>query len=263
MPLSKLGLLLTTTLFFGPACAGATVSPAPAPLSVPAAASTAGQGRTWGEIAALPDWSGTWVLDQPSGAQATEDSFGTDGGRVPLTDKAAAERAQRRASKAQNNMSKCLPGGTPGVLQHGIMHEYLFTPGRVTMLIEDGEVRRIFTDGRPHRDLAEMDGSYMGDSIGHWEGNVLVVDTIGFPNGSLFQNYGMLATRNSHLVERIFLNDKGSIQIDSTLSDPALFKVPYKYTRSYMRSPLTLEESSCQAGNRDTGEDVDLTPPPL
>ncbi len=208
-----------------------------------------------------PDWSGVWVLDDVGGREASEDSFGTDPGRVPLTPKYMKLRAEARAARAQNNMSKCLPGGTPGVLQHGVMHEYLITPGRVTILIEDGEIRRIFTDGRPHRDLEDLADSYMGDSIGHWEGQTLVVDTIGFPNGSLFQNHGLLATINTHLVERIFKNADGDIQIDSVISDPEIFAKPYAYTRKYSPSPIEMGEPGCREGNRDDGETVDLTPP--
>jgi hypothetical protein len=218
------------------------------------------QGDSWDSIKLLPDWSGVWVLE--SGTEAAEDSFGTDGGRVPLTPKYMALRAAARAAHAQQNYSFCLPAGTPGILQHGEMHEYLFTPGRVTMLIEDGEVRRIDTNGRAHRTLDEMSRSFMGDSVGRWEGSTLVVDTIGFPKGTLFQNHGLLATKNSHLVERIFHNAQDQMQIDSTLTDPEIFAKPYVYTRIYRRSPIPLIESSCAAGNRDTGESVDLTPPP-
>jgi hypothetical protein len=213
--------------------------------------------------AALPDWSGVWVLTLTSGTEASQDSFGTDGGRVPLTPKYDALRAAAHAAHAQQNYSFCLPAGTPGILQHGELHEYLFTPGRVTMLIEDGEVRRIDTSGRAHRSLDELHSSFMGDSIGHWEGQTLVVDTIGFPRGSLFQNHGMLATIDTHLVERITRNQKDQIQIDSVLTDPEIFARPYVYTRTYERSTLPLIEPGCQAGNRDTGESVDLTPPPL
>jgi hypothetical protein len=226
------------------------------------AAFTVTPSTTSASMAALLDWSGVWSLSDDSAKLATEDSFGTDGGRVPLTPKYLAMRNKAHADHAQNNMSKCLPGGTPGILQHGVLHEYLLTPGRVTMLTEDGEVRRIYTDGRQHRPLSDMKDSFMGDSIGHWEGRVLVVDTIGFPNGSLFQNHGLLATLHSHLVERIFKNAAGQMQIDSTLSDPTIFTTPYKYTRKYDRSPLPMEEPICQAGNRDTGETIDLTPPP-
>lgn len=221
------------------------------------------QGNTWDSIKKLPDWSGVWVLSFEGGAgQAGEDAAGTDKGRVPLTPQYKKLRDDAAAAHAQNSMSTCLPAGTPGILQHGVLHEYLFTPGRVTVLIEDGEVRRIYTDGRPHVSLDELSGSYEGDSIGHWEGKTLVVDTIGFPKGSLFQNYGLRATKNTHLVERISLKDKDHLQIDSTLTDPAIFARPYSYTRGYKHTDLPLTEPMCAQNNHDTGESVDLTPPP-
>jgi hypothetical protein len=129
------------------------------------------------------------------------------------------------------------------------------------MLFEDGEVRRIYTDGRPHQPLAELNGSFMGDSVGHWEGQTLVVDTIGFPYGELWQNNGVRATVNTHLIERISLDDAGYIQIENTIDDPEIYVTPHQYTRQYQRSQLPLGEPVCAQNNRDTGVDINLTPP--
>lgn len=226
-----------------------------------AAAGHAGTAGARGSAKALPDWSGVWICDATCFA-ASEDSFGTDGGRVPLTPKYLKLRADARAARAQQNLSFCLPAGIPGIQQHGVLHEYLIDRGRVTVLYEDGEVRRIYTDGRSHRPLNEFTASFMGDSIAHWEGGTLVVDTTGFPKGTLFQNHGLLATINTHLVERIFLQDKNHLRIDSVLTDPAIFARPYQYTRVYERSTLLMEEPQCRYANHDTGESIDLTPPP-
>jgi hypothetical protein len=220
-------------------------------------------GATWNSIAKLPDWSGVWAFYLAGGGQeAAEDANGNDSGRVKLTPEYSKKRAEAAAAHAQQNLSLCLPAGTPGVLTHRILFEFLFSPGRVTMLFEDGEIRRIYTDGRRHRELRDLKQSFMGDSIGHWEGNTLVVDTIGFPNGTLWQNYGVLATIDSHLVERIFRKDKNHMQIDNVLTDPTIFAAPYKYSRLYEMSSLPIEEAQCVQGNRDTGTSVDLTPPP-
>ena len=178
-----------------------------------------------------------------------------------LTPKYQALQAASREQKTQANLSTCLPAGATAVLQHGILYEFLFTPGRVTMLFEDGEVRRIHTDGRQHQSLDELSRSFMGDSVGHWEGKTLVVDTIGFPQGELWQNYGIRATLKTHLVERITLNDEGNIQIDNTIDDPEIFTAPYSYKRQYQRTDLLLSEPTCAQNNRDTGADIDLTPP--
>jgi hypothetical protein len=212
--------------------------------------------------APLPDWSGVWVLYLEGGAQeASEDSFGTDKGRVPLTPKFTQLRDAARAARAEDNMANCHPAGVPGILQHGVLTEYLITPGRVTVLFDDGEVRRIATDGRPHRGLDELGSSYMGDSTGHWDGAALVVDTIGFPYGELFQNYGVRATKGTHMAERIFLKDHDHIQIDTVLTDPEIFTRPFAYTRLYQRSSLPMPETVL-CNTRDNGVTLDLTPPP-
>ena len=211
----------------------------------------------------LPDWSGVWVLTfRGGGADAGRDSLGPNGGgNVPVTARYAQLREAAIANQAPDNLDHCLPAGATAVLQHGILYEFLFTPGRVTLLFEDGEVRRIHTDGRAHKSLGELSASFMGDSIGHWEGKTLVVDTIGFQNGQLWQNGGIRATRNTHLVEKIYLNAQGEIQIDNTLTDPAVFTKPYIYSRHYKRTALPLDEPVCTQNNRDTGTDIDLTPP--
>lgn len=214
-------------------------------------------------IEKLPDWSGVWVLEFEGGAgEAGQDAAGTDNGRVPLTAEAAQMRAEARSEHAQNNMSTCLPAGVPGVMQHGLLTEYLYAPGRVLMLFEDGEVRRIYTDGRAHQSLDDLHRSFEGDSIGHWEGDTLVVDTIGFPYGTLFQNYGLRATLKSHLVERVHKIDKDHLEFDSALTDPTIFTRPYTYKRIYKHSTLPLNEPMCAQNNRDTGTSIDLTPPP-
>jgi hypothetical protein len=214
------------------------------------------------ESARQPDWSGVWVLYLEGGAkEASEDSFATDAGRVPLTSQYVQLRAAARAARAEDNMAECRPAGVPGILNHGVLHEYLLTPGRVTVLFEDGEVRRIYTDGRAHLNLDELHKSYMGDSVGHWEGAVLVVDTIGFPYGELFQNHGLRATSNTRMVERVFLKDHDHIQIDAVLTDPQIFTRPYSFTRSYKRSTLPMPETVL-CNSRENGVTIDLTPPP-
>jgi hypothetical protein len=210
----------------------------------------------WDAIKQLPDWSGVWVLDR--GWVASRDAYEND---IGLTPRFEAMRQQARAERRQANLSTCLAAGAHAVLQHATLFEILYAPGRVTMLFEDGEVRRVYTDGRAHTPLAELTESYMGSSIGHWEGDTLVVETIGWPLGELFQNYGVRGTINTKLQERIRLNDKGMLQFDNVLSDPEIFVKPWQVTREYKRSPLPMTEPSCVHNNRDNGTEIDLTPP--
>jgi len=192
------------------------------------AAPSSPQGDTYASIAMLPDWPGFWAYHR---VWVSGHGAAPDGGPMYLTPKYAAINADHMRRRAQQNVSFCLPAGVPGAMQHRLLFQVLFTPHLVTMLFEDGEIRRVHTDGRKHAPLAGQTESYMGDSIGHWERNTLVVDTIGFPNGSLWENYGVLATLKSHWVERMFRNPAGYLEVDSVLTDPEIFAQPHVYKR--------------------------------
>ena len=82
-------------------------------------------------------------------------------------------------------------------------YEFLFTPGRVTLLTEEGPmIRRIFTDGRTHS--ADPEPTYAGESIGHWEGQILVVDTIAINPKAEFPNR-LKTSGKTRVIERFSL----------------------------------------------------------
>lgn len=225
---------------------------------------------------ALPDWSGSWSADadepEPrfhtpgSVYQAVRDSLGLPGSAVPLTPKYVALRAASIGKDGRppgGALHHCLPSGMPSLMNHGTQFEFLFTPGRITMIFEDGEVRRIYTDGRPHPDASELYVDESGHSIGHWEGDTLVVDTVGMhPKAELFLENGLTVTRNTHIVERMVRTAAGPLQIDTTVTDPEIFSAPYTYTRRYPNVGPANFVVGCTRNNRDTDEHVDLTPPP-
>jgi hypothetical protein len=234
----------------------------------------------------LPHWSGVWALNleghtyagvesgPPGNMWRIEGVYPDFATRLSPEAIARVREANRHVpltpkfmklwgkGLGKENLAKCLPAGVPGVMLHTIKMEFLFTPGRVTILTEDGEVRRIYTDGRKHSKLSEIGDTYEGESIGHWEGDTLVVDTIGFPFGELFQNGALRGTDHTHIVERIFRRDKDNIQIDSVMDDPAVFTKPYAVTRVYERVNDPMAEPQCSQTTHDTGTQIDLTPPP-
>jgi hypothetical protein len=209
--------------------------------------------------AGTPDWTGVWALTDASFWDANLDAYAND---IGLTPKYSAIRAKAREERHQANQTTCLPAGATAAHQHGMLFEIFVTPTRVVIAFEDGEIRRIRTDGSAHRPLAQLRNSFMGDSIGRWEGQTLVVETIGFPNGELWQNHGVRATINTRLEERFFVNADGELQIDSVMTDAEIFAQPYRYTRKNKKQTLELHEASCLQNNRDDGTNIDLTPPP-
>jgi hypothetical protein len=219
------------------------------------------RGSTRGSVAKLPDWSGTWAMIVKDHEFFSKETRANDGGLVPFTPKYQALRANMRDSNEPENLAQCLPAGIPGVMLHRIALEWLFTPNRITMLTENGEIRRIYTDGRAHRSLDELEYSFQGDSIGHWEGDTLVVDTIGFPMGALLKNGWLHPTLNTRFVERMHLIDKDHLQIDSEISDPEIYTKPYKSTRTLERIDYELPDPQCAQTSHSATEGAVITPP--
>ena len=96
------------------------------------------------------------------------------------------------------------------------------TPGQITMLFEyDHFVRIIYMDRKTHPQ--DLDPTWMGDSIGRWEGNTLVVDTIGLNEKSWLDQIGHPHTAALHLIERIRRVDHDTLQDDITIDDPGAY----------------------------------------
>jgi hypothetical protein len=100
------------------------------------------------------------------------------------------------------------------------------TPGRVIMLFEFSHfIRQIFTDGRPHN--TALGPTWMGDAIGHWDGDTLVVDTTGFNDKTWLDRAGHPHSTDLHLVERIRRVDQNTLQDDLTIEDPKAYTKPW------------------------------------
>ena len=128
------------------------------------------------------------------------------------------------------------------------------------MLMELGPmVRRIYTDGRPH--TTDVDPTYVGESIGRWDGDTLVVDTVGISTAARLTN-GVFVSGKTRIVERIRLVDRTHLRIDTVVEDPGVLLAPWKYSRVYERSDAGHFERYCD-NNRDADDrEPDLTPPP-
>ena len=135
-------------------------------------------------------------------------------------------------SESNDPVTKCFPPGVPRIyiMRVGQPVEIIQIPGRVLMIFEyDHFVRQIFTDGRQHSQ--DLIASYMGDSIGRWEGDTLVVDTVGFNvtiNSALDGDGHPHSTANLRtLVERIRRVSHDALTIDFTIDDPKAYTKPW------------------------------------
>ena len=228
---------------------------AAAPSLRPAAAETPKE-RTaaYSALAKLPDWEeGVWQIDWSA-------LFGAGGRPEPpaLTPDAAAKLAAFNAAKkegenVQNQNANCIPPGTPQIMQMPYPLEFVFSPGRVTIAIEtDSQVRRIWTDGRKHMD--DPDLTFNGDSVGHWEGHDLVVDTIGLePHTEIAMGVGH--SDQIHVVERFHQVSPDRLDIATTITDPKVLTKPWTVTRPYLRHrDWQIQEYVCEQNNHDSAD---------
>ena len=141
------------------------------------------------------------------------------------------------------------PSGVGGPEEYS--EEWIFTPGQVTMTGAIGFVRRIHTDGRKHH---AGPGTIEADSIGHWEGDTLVVDTSSAQEGNELY-YGFVGGKNMHGIERIHLSDQNTLTIDLDLDAPDIFSTAYKFpTRLKRHADWTTLEMNCAQNQRSVDE---------
>jgi hypothetical protein len=156
---------------------------------------------------------------------------------------------QRKASGGKGDPEKlCLPNGVVRI--EPLPYKIVQTPQLVVLLSEGNthSYRRFFLDGRPHN-LDLEPNTWNGDSIGHWEGDTLVVDTIGFNDKTWLDGTGKPHSEALHVVERYRRPDLNRLEIAYTLDDPAALAKPYTFTRTFTRLNRDLKEYFCAMNN--------------
>jgi hypothetical protein len=171
-----------------------------------------------------PDLGGYWNLPEAlrfngNLAQGKED-------QVPYTP--VGREAFLHRDAADDPTAYCLPPGMPRMLHSPFPMLIMQTPGLVAQLFEYQKIwRLIYTDGRPHH--ADNTDTFMGDSIGHWEGNTLVVDTVGINDRSWLDTEGHQHTSDIHLIERITRTALDTLHYEVTVIDPKYYSKPWTH----------------------------------
>jgi hypothetical protein len=112
-------------------------------------------------------------------------------------------------------------------------------------------VRQIFMDGRRHPEAGTFDPSWMGHSIGRWDGKTLVVDTMGFNDRGWVDYRSTPQTEQLHVIERYTRPDLGTLDLEITVDDPGAYTRPWKIRRRMVLAPKTEEihEYICNEGD--------------
>ena len=186
-----------------------------------------------------PDLSGVWY-----GQRVVES------GKPVMTPWAAALTKKRQDDKWKDYPgSRCLPNGVT-LMGQAFPYRLLQTPTLLVMLFEDDVPRQIYLDGRSHP--KDFSPTFTGHSIGKWEGDTLVIDTVGFNDKTWIDSQGRPHTEKMHVTERIRRPDLGHLEIEITIEDPDAYTQPWVMKRASELAPHEdVGEFICTENNQD------------
>jgi hypothetical protein len=214
--------------------------------------------------APVHDLSGVWMMRNPPGSNRGYTNYTyTDPKTDPPSMTAWGEEKFKEAKDSnggaytldQTNdpvLTRCYPPGTPRVYFHPYPFEFVQGAKFMLMVFEyDHTMRRIYTDGRPLP--SDPDASWMGYSVGHWDGNTtFVVDTVGFNEKTWLDRLGHAHSEQLHVTERFRRVDRDHLQLDITMVDPKALAKPWTSTFYYENRPdWELGEISCSGDYLD------------
>ena len=212
-----------------------------------------------------PDLSGIWQAEgeprAPGGlfglGESTNSKYFRDilsdfkPGEEPLTPAGAEMLRQHTQPGTVNPTLICLPDGTPHADLLPEPFKIIQTPGEIIMLYEvETTFRQIFMDGR--KELTDPKPTWMGYSVAKWDGDTLVIDTMGFNNLSWLDARGHGHSEDMRVQERFHRRDYGHIDVTLTVTDPKVFTKPVTVNFTEQLLPDTdLLEHYCLEDEKD------------
>jgi hypothetical protein len=189
--------------------------------------------------------SGIWLnAEYKSSSRNTERErvLLTVDGKFPPMLPWASELLEKRIRDSQvglpfaNTLAQCLPGGVPLMLfGDDVPIQILENPGQVAMLFMEGNRFRVIPLNVDHP--KDVDPSFMGDAVGRWEGDTLVVDTVGLKVRTTLDQIGTPHTEKLHIVERYRRTGPLSMEIRVSIEDPGAFTRPWEAKVNYKAAP--------------------------
>lgn len=191
-----------------------------------------------------PDLTGLWLRREGTG----NISQGLPKGETMPLRPETLKRMQALQAK-DDPQTNCLPLATP----RGNPYPFRMVETQTHVFILNESMhgfRQVFMDGRKHPE--PPDPSWHGHSIGRWEGDTLVVDTVGFNDLTWFDNYGHLHSDKLHTIERFARTDLGTLKIEILVDDPAAYSRPFTLSfTAYLMPGEELMEYICEENNQD------------
>jgi Carboxypeptidase regulatory-like domain len=171
-----------------------------------------------------PDLSGVWI--------GNDDPYPEDPEMLPWA--AALSKKWIEENFKNDPSARCIPGDA--LLAGSATWQLIQTPAQLVTIVEGPPfVRQVFLDGRGH--AAVDNPTWMGDSIGHWEGDTLVVDRVGFNDRGTVGGGPNPRSEKLHVIERYRRPDIGHLEIEFTIDDPGTYAKPWKVHNTWNLAP--------------------------
>jgi hypothetical protein len=254
-----------------------------------------------GPPAGMPDWSGQWenvggTPDASGGFNQSLDDVLKNMQWSPPNKPELQARVDKIQASERHRLDLIAQGKDPGgvdakactfgfpliMLDSPLMFEVLPTPKETTLIFSSREIRHVYTDGRPHTPKEDLWATPWGDSIGHWEGQTLVIDTIAVKSpfaSSESEGVAVLAfgdvegeltitilSPQAHFIEKIRMLDKDHLEDQMTVIDPTSFTSPWHVNRTYQRvthiNRMVYEDCEGEERNPVVNGRFTLAPPP-
>jgi hypothetical protein len=234
-------LVIAQGLLFCPAVLLAQTSATPGAANSPGARASA----------AVPDLSGNWAVVGGSPSWDPSDPRGDKPDQLPLTpwgrERFQANKppfgAKQTFKTNDPHQMYCDPPGPFRMYSYPWQFTIVQTPAQVYILFEYLHIWRMVTMNQPHP--KDVDSTWLGDSVGHYEGGALVVDTIGFNDKTWLDMVGHPHSDALHTVERIRRLSHDSLEMQLTIDDPKTYTKPFTATRVWKLSSFPMGETMC------------------
>lgn len=180
-----------------------------------------------------PDISGIWRVN---GYQYNIAKDLKPGEIVMLPRAQALYDERRKTNSVDNPWAYCYPGGIPRAYLSPDPFKIVYTPKLTVIIYEAVQTwRQIFTDGRELP--KDPDPTWMGYSIGRWEGDTFVIETTGFHDGAWIDSNGVPGSDALHVTERFHRKDFGHMDVSITITDPKMYAKPWTVTLPFTPYP--------------------------
>lgn len=200
-------------------------------------------------VATAPDFSGVWFIDEYRRSLLPNEDPPFQPWAEELLKKRNYESSHHDPDVSVDPTERCIPPGIPRTELQPFPWEIVQARDRIVQIFEyQSLVRQIFTDGRGHP--TDLEPTYMGNAIGKFEGNTLVIDTVGFNDKTWLDPMGLPHSEALHVTERMRRVDHETLEDTYTIDDPKAYTKPWTATRIFrLKADWQIKEYVCTENN--------------